>query len=58
MEIRTGKVMDGGKAETGEKKFDQTEVYSQVVNGVKQISEIRIAGTRLRIDFRRDPSIW
>ena len=58
MEIRTGKVIDVvAKAETGDKKFDRTEVYSQEVNGVKQINEIRIAGTRLRIDFRRDPSI-
>lgn len=58
MEIRTGKVIDVvAKAETGDKKFDQTEVYSQEVNGVKQINEIRIAGTKLRIDFRQAPPI-
>lgn len=53
MEIRTGNVIDvAAKVETVDSKFERTEVHSQKVDGENQITEIRIGGTKVRIDFR------
>ncbi len=53
-EVRTGNVIDiAAKVESGDKKFERTEVHSRQVNGATQISEIRIGGTTFRIDFQQ-----
>jgi hypothetical protein len=53
MDVRTGDMFDvTGKVETADSKFEHTEVYSRNVDGVKQITEIRIGGTPFRVDFR------
>lgn len=58
VEARTGHAIDAvARVESVDKKFDRTEVYSQEMNGVRQISEIRIGGTKLRIDFRQGPPL-
>ena len=57
-EVKTGNAIDvAAKVESVGKKFAMTEVHSRDVNGAKQISEIRIGGTKLRIDFRQGSSI-
>jgi hypothetical protein len=57
-EVKTGNAIDvPAKVESVGKKFAMTEVHSRDVNGAKQISEIRIGGTKLRIDFRQGSSI-
>jgi hypothetical protein len=54
LEISTGTVVElAGKVENADSKFKRTEVRSQDINGVKQIMEIRIGGTRIRLNFRK-----
>jgi hypothetical protein len=54
LEIGTGKVVDlAGKVEDADLKFKRTEVHWQDINGVRQITEIRIGGTTIRLNFRR-----
>jgi len=54
MELNTGKVFDvAAKVETKDSKFDFTEVHTQNVDGVNVITEIRIAGTKFLITFRK-----
>ena len=58
VDLKTGKSVDVvAKVEDVDKKIDRTEVTSREVNGIKEISEIRIGGTKLRIDFQQTPSI-
>jgi hypothetical protein len=40
------------KVESGDQKFDSTEIHTQEVDGVRKISEIRLGGSKTRIDFR------
>ena len=54
MDGRTGELTDfAAKVETVQSKFDNTEVLSRTADGVKQIVEIRIGGTKLRVDFQK-----
>ena len=54
LEIGTGKVLDlAGKVEDTDSKFKHTEVRWQDINGVRQITEIRIGGTTIRLNFRK-----
>jgi hypothetical protein len=54
LEITTGTMVDlAGKVEDAESKFKRTEVHSQDIRGVRQIMEIRIGGTRIRLNFRK-----
>jgi len=39
------------KVESGDRKFDSTEIRSAQVDGASQIREIRIGGTKTRIAF-------
>lgn len=51
-QIKTGEMIDtAAKLETAESKFERTEVYTQNVNGVKKLMEIRIGGTPYRVTF-------
>ena len=53
-EVRTGTEVDiAAKVESGDQKVDATEVHSRNADGAKQITEIRLGGTKLRIDFRQ-----
>src|SRR5450755_474826 len=52
IEINTRHAIDVvAKVEVAGEKFKRTEVHAQEVNGVSQISEIRIGGTNFRISF-------
>jgi hypothetical protein len=54
MEIKSGNVIDvAATVQVGDEKFRSTEVHSQNVDGVQQLTEIRIGGTKLRVDFRK-----
>ena len=51
-ELKTGKLIElEAKVESVEKKFPTTEIHSKKVDGVSQISEIRIGGSKTRITF-------
>lgn len=51
-EVKTGNVTEvAAKVESGTQKYERTEVHSKEVNGVRQINEIRLGGTSLRIAF-------
>ena len=53
-DVRKGNEINvAAKVESGDQKFERTEVHSQDANGVKQITEIRLGGTKIRIDFRQ-----
>ncbi len=53
-EVRTGTAVDiAAKVETGDQKFDNTEVHSRGADGAKQITEICLGGTKLRIAFHQ-----
>jgi hypothetical protein len=41
------------KVENGDKKYNATEVHSENVGGVTRILEIRIGGSKVRLDFRQ-----
>ena len=41
-----------GKVENADVKYQNTEVRSQSTGGVHEIVEIRIGGTKLRVNFR------
>ena len=48
IELKTDKAVElAAKVETVDNKFDATEIHSKNVNGVTQISEIRIRKTRI-----------
>lgn len=52
MDARTGDVFDvSAKVETNDSKFSRTLVISQMTDGVRRITEIRIGGTPYRINF-------
>jgi hypothetical protein len=52
-ELKTGKSVEvAAKVETGEKKFNHTAVTSQKVDGVDEIREIRLGGTKILIAFQ------
>jgi hypothetical protein len=54
LEDGAGKVIDiPAKVETVDSKYSRTEVHSQKVDGKEQVNEIRIGGTKLRIEFRK-----
>jgi hypothetical protein len=54
MDAESHKVFDlTGKVQEVESKFSRTEVISQIVDGVKRVNEIRIGGTKFRVDFRQ-----
>lgn len=54
LEISTGTVVDlAGTVEDAGSKFKRTEVRSQDAHGVRQITEIRIGGTGIRLNFRK-----
>jgi len=51
-EPKTGNSIElQAKVESADQKFDRTEIYSKQVDGVPQISEIRIGGSKTRITF-------
>ena len=51
-ELKTGKLTElEAKVENVEKKFPNTEIHSKKVDGVSQISEIRIGGSTTIITF-------
>ena len=51
-EVKSGNAIEvAGKVENGTQKFERTEVHSKEVNGARQISEIRIGGSTLKISF-------
>jgi hypothetical protein len=51
-ELRTGKSIElEAKVENADKKFAATEIRSKQVDGVDQISEIRIGGSKTKIAF-------
>jgi hypothetical protein len=51
-EITTGKSIEvEAKVESADKKFAATEVHTKLVDGVSQISEIRIGGSTTRVSF-------
>lgn len=51
-ELRTGKLIElEGKVGNAEKKIPTTEIHSKKVDGVSQISEIRIGGSKTIITF-------
>ncbi|MDR3703940.1 MAG: hypothetical protein P4L56_30105 [Candidatus Sulfopaludibacter sp.] len=52
-ELKTGKSVEASaKVETGEEKFNHTAVTSQKVDGVNEIREIRLGGTKILIAFQ------
>jgi len=54
LEVKSGNLIDAAAdVETLGPKFDRTEIRMQQVNGANQIVEIRIAGTNVRITFRK-----
>lgn len=54
LEILTGAVVDlAGKVEYADSKFKRTEVHWQGRSKVRQITEIRIGGTTIRLNFRK-----
>lgn len=57
-ELKTGNATDvAAKVESVDKKFEATAVVSREVDGVKQITEIHIGGTKLRIVFQQGSSL-
>jgi len=58
MALKTGQRTDvAAKVEDNPSKFERTEVILQEVNGVRQIHEIRIGGTKLRISIPEGASL-
>ena len=52
IEVKTGKAVElEAKIETGERKFDSTEVHTSKVDGASQLRQIRIGGTKTSIAF-------
>ncbi|SPE32660.1 conserved exported hypothetical protein [Candidatus Sulfopaludibacter sp. SbA6] len=52
IEQKSGKSVElDAKVESGDRKFDSTEIRSAQVDGASQIREIRIGGTKTRIAF-------
>lgn len=54
LHIKTGDLVDvPAKVDTTGSKVNTTEIHSQTVDGAIQITEIRIGGKAVRIDFRK-----
>ncbi len=54
IEVNTSRAIDVvAKVENADTKFKRTEVHAREVNGVLQISEIRVGGTNFRIGFQQ-----
>lgn len=54
IDVRTGdETSVSAKVESGDKKYSKTEVHTNEVNGVRQVTEIRIGGTTLRVAFQQ-----
>jgi len=52
VELKTGKSVElDAKVESGDRKFDSTEIRTAEVNGVSQIRQIRIGGTKTSVAF-------
>jgi hypothetical protein len=52
-EVRTGKSVElEAKVENVDEKFDGTALHSQHVDGVRQLNEIRIGGSKTKIIFQ------
>ncbi len=52
-EVKTGKSVEvTAKVEAGEKKFGQTAITSQKVDGIDEIREIRLGGSKILIAFQ------
>ena len=53
MDLRSGELINvTGKLQVVDEKYDRTEVHSNNADSVKRITEIRIGGTKYKIDFR------
>jgi aspartyl/asparaginyl-tRNA synthetase len=51
-DMKTGKSVElKGRVENVDKKFAATEIHAKQVEGVSQISEIRIGGSKTKIAF-------
>jgi hypothetical protein len=51
-ELKTGKTIElEAKVQAMDEKFAKTEIHSNRVDGVSQISEIRIGGSKTKIAF-------
>lgn len=51
-ELKTGKSVElEAKVENMDERIDKTEIHSGLVEGVNQIKEIRIGGSKTRIAF-------
>ena len=52
-ELDSGRAVElEAKIESVDKKFDTTEIHSTQADGVRTIYEIRLGGSKTRIDFR------
>jgi len=52
-DLRSGDIFDlTGELEPSDSKYDRTEVHATTVGGVREVVEIRLGGTKYRIDFR------
>ena len=53
MDARSGELIGvTGKLQVADEKYERTEVHSTTADSVKRILEIRIGGTKYRVDFR------
>jgi|SRR5579862_9403043 hypothetical protein len=53
VEVRTGSAFEiAAKVESGEKKHERTAITTNLVDGVAEIRQIDLGGTKVRIDFR------
>jgi hypothetical protein len=51
-DVNSGKAVEiEAKVEEADTKHDRTEIHSKLVDGVSQISEIRIGGSKTRFAF-------
>lgn len=54
MDVRTGDTIDlPGKIVVENETFPYTEVHVENVDGARRVTEIRLGGTKYRIDFRQ-----
>jgi hypothetical protein len=52
IEVKTGKAVElDAKIESGDRKFDNTEIRTSKVDGVSQLHQIRLGGTKTSIAF-------
>lgn len=58
MDVKTGELIDvPAKVEDTPSKFERTEIISEEVNGVRQIHEIRIGGTKLKVSIQEGAAL-